>query len=113
MPEQFLSNKTDKSDVLEFEILSLANMKLRIDILLYNSLFLNYRHLFTNSTSVEIRRPNRANFGKDEVFILSIENSYDITLPHNIPKLMPDDVSLPSHLVSLAYSRNDWNPLMH
>jgi len=26
---------------------------------------------------------------------------------------MIDEVSLPNHLLSLAYSRNDWDPLQH
>ncbi len=84
-----------------------------MDILLYNSLFLNYRLLFVNTTSVEIRSPNRASYGEYGVFILSIVFDYEITLPHNIPKLTYDGVSLPNHLVSLAYSRNDWDPLVH
>lgn len=88
-------------------------MRLRVDVLLYNSLFLNYRLLFVNSTSVEIRRPYRAIFEDLGVFILSIVYADDITLPHNIPKIWWDGTTLPSHLVSLAYSRDDWNPLIH
>jgi hypothetical protein len=74
---------------------------------------MGYRHLFTNSTSVEVRSPDRAAYGEYGVFILSIVQDYEITLPYNIPKLMYDGVSLPNHLASLAYSRNDWNPLIH
>jgi hypothetical protein len=74
---------------------------------------MGYKHLFTNSTSVEIRSPDRAAYGEYGVFILSIVQDYEITLPHNIPKLMDGGINLPNHLASLAYSRNDWDPLIH
>ena len=35
----------------------------RIDVLIYNSLYLNHRYVFLNSTSVDIRKPNRAIYG--------------------------------------------------
>lgn len=98
---------------MEFNIIALANVRLRVDILLYNALFLNYRHLFVNTTAVEIRSPNRAYYGDFNVFILSIVYENDITLPHNIPKLWYDSMTLPSHLVSLSYSRETWDPLIH
>lgn len=76
MPEQFLSNKTDKSQVLEFMVFSMEYTRLRVDVLLYNSLFLNYKYLFVNSTSVEIRYPNRADYGTQKSFITSLVNEY-------------------------------------
>ena len=88
-------------------------MRLRVDILLYNALFLNYRHLFVNTTAVEIRKPNRAAYGELKVFILSITYDQGVTLPHNIPKVWYDGLSLPTHLTSLAYSRDTWDPMIH
>ena len=61
-------------------------MRLRIDILLYNAIYLNYRYLFVNTTSVEIRSPNRAIYNTQKVFAASLVNEYSITLPLNIPK---------------------------
>jgi hypothetical protein len=75
---------------MEFTVLAWRHLRLRVDILCYNSLYLNYRHLFMNTTSVEVRRPNRAVYGTDMTFAASIVNDYQITLPFNQPKLMAD-----------------------
>ena len=72
MAEQFLSNESSKSAVLEFEVFSWNYTRLRVDILLFNKLYLNLRHLFMNTTSVEIRSPNRAIFGTQDIFVASI-----------------------------------------
>ena len=101
------------NDVLEFMVLALTPTRLRVDVLLYNALYLNYRLLFENTTSVEIRTPYRGHYGDSSVFILSITYAEGLTLPMNIPMLMPDGVSLPTHLASFSYSRSDWNPLIH
>ena len=63
MPEQFLNKETHKNDVLEFSILAISSIEFRIDILIHNSLYLNHRYMFMNSTSVEIRKPYRTNYG--------------------------------------------------
>lgn len=67
-------------------IFALDEVRLRVDLLLYNSLYLNYRHLFVNTTSVEIRFPSRADYGTQNTFIASLVNEYEISLPLNIPK---------------------------
>jgi hypothetical protein len=81
--------------------------------LLYNSLYLNYKHLFINSTAVEVRYPNRASYGSTLVFVTSIVQANAIALPINLPKLWWDGTSLPNYLTSFAYSRNDWDPIIH
>ena len=113
MPEQFLNPSTSRGDVLEFEVLALNNMRLRVDILLFNALYLNYRHLFVNSTSVEIRYPNRQSFGTRDIFVTSIVYADSIALPINVPKLWWDSMSLPNYLASFSYSRDTWNPIIH
>lgn len=55
LPEQFLSHQTSKNDVLEFEVLAWDDLKMRVDVLIYNSLYMNHRYVFMNTTSVEIR----------------------------------------------------------
>jgi hypothetical protein len=47
-------------------------MRLRVDILLYNPLYLNYKHLFTNTTAVEVRYPSRLSYDETLVFVTSI-----------------------------------------
>ena len=59
------------------------HLRLRVDILCYNALFMNYRHIFMNTTSVEIRIPNRAFYGTPQTFVASIVEAYEITLPFN------------------------------
>jgi hypothetical protein len=48
----------------------------RIDILIYNALYINHKYAFLNSTSVEIRTPNRAVMNTEKVFILSVQDEY-------------------------------------
>ena len=50
----------------------MSDLRLRVDILLYNALYLNYKHVFVNSTAVEVRYPNRASYGSTLVFVASI-----------------------------------------
>jgi hypothetical protein len=69
--------------VLEFTVFAWKALRLQVDILCHNALYLNYRHLFLNTTSVEVRRPNRAIYGTDMTFAASIVNDYEITLPFN------------------------------
>ena len=87
-------------------VFAMDYMRLRVDILLYNALYLNYKYLFINTTSVEIRYPNRAIYGSQKSFLASLVNDYQISLPLNIPKQMPDKVSMPTNLVSFAYSQD-------
>lgn len=115
MPEQFLSKRVSKSQIMEFSIFAWKHLKLRIDILCYNSLYTNFRHLFINSTSVEIRRPFRAIYGTDMVFATSILTEYSIALPFNQPKLLPDVsdpmTAMPNQMISFAQnSPGDWVP---
>jgi hypothetical protein len=60
---------------------------MRIDVLIYNSLYLNYKWAFINSTSVEIRTPDRAIYGTEEIFITAIQEDYMIMLPFNQPMI--------------------------
>ena len=83
LPEQFLSSQTDKNDVLEFEVLAWDDLKMRVDVLIYNALYMNHRYVFLNSTSVEIRQPNRAIYGTEKVLIAILVEEYFITLPFN------------------------------
>ena len=48
----------------------------RIDVLIYNALYINHKYAFMNSTSVEIRVPNRAVMNTEKVFILSVQEEY-------------------------------------
>jgi len=59
-----------------------------------------------NTTSVEVRRPNRAIHGTDKTFAASIVNAYQITLPFNQPKLLDDlfdkMFAMPADIVAFA-----------
>ena len=46
MPEAFLNTKTSKSQVFEFLVFAWDDQYMRIDVLLYNSLYTNYKYLF-------------------------------------------------------------------
>ena len=85
LPEQFLRKQTLKNDILEFEILAWDMIKVRIDVLIYNSLYLNHKYIFLNSTSVDIRQPNRAIYGTENIFIAILVEEHFITLPFNQP----------------------------
>ena len=60
-------------------------VKVRVDVLIYNSLYLNHRYVFLNSTSVDIRRPGRAEYGTAKLFIAILVEEHFITLPLNQP----------------------------
>ena len=55
----------------------------KIDILIYNSLYLNHKYAFLNSTSVDIRGPSRASYGTRNAFIAILVEEHFITLPFN------------------------------
>lgn len=56
---------------------------MRIDILIYNALYVNHKYAFMNTTSVEIRKPNRAVMNTELIFLSSIPEEYLIMLPFN------------------------------
>ena len=92
---------------------------MRVDILCYNALYFNYRYMFHNSTSVEIRRPARASYGTDNTFAISLVEGYEISLPFNQPKLRADIsdpmTAMPENIISLANDpqNDDWVPIKH
>jgi hypothetical protein len=71
-----LSKETPKNQVLEFEIYAWETVYMRIDILFYNSLYMNHRYQFQNTTSVEIREPNRAKLGNPNTFIAMLVDEF-------------------------------------
>lgn len=115
MPELFLNQKTSKSQVIEFSILSWADIYMRIDVLIYNALYINHKYTFQNSTSVEIRKPNRARYGTEEIFAASLREEYMIMLPFNQPPLQPKHYEKPETLISFAQERppSEFSSLMH
>jgi len=81
--------------------------KLRIDILLYNGLYFNLKYLFLNSTVVQIRTPNRAEYGTEKTFVAILQNSYQIGLPINAPKLQQiTTTALPEFSVTFASNQD-------
>ena len=83
LPEQFLHKDTAKNDIIEFQLLAWDDLKFRVDILIYNTLYLNHKYVFLNSTSVEIRDPNRGTFGENNAFAAVIYDEYFLSLPFN------------------------------
>ena len=55
----------------------------RTDVLIYNALYLNHKYVFLNSTSIDIRKPNRVNYGTQNIFIAILIEENFITLPFN------------------------------
>ena len=113
LPEQFLHKDTSKSDVLEFELLALESLQFRVEILIHNALYLNHKFPFINSTSVEIRKPNRAKFGTEEIIATQIEEDFLITLPYNQLPLQPNKQQLPIALLSFAKNFLVYDPIIH
>lgn len=116
MPEPFLSRAQPKSQTLAFTVFAWRHLRLRVDVLCYNALYLNFRHLFLNTTSVEVRRPNRAVYGTDKTFAASIVNGYQITLPFNQPKRLTATgdprTALPAQAVAFADNPSGpWAPV--
>mmetsp|Transcript_30594 Transcript_30594/g.46929 ORF Transcript_30594/g.46929 Transcript_30594/m.46929 type:complete len:383 (-) Transcript_30594:3407-4555(-) len=115
MPEQFLSRDTSKSQILEFTVMAWRHLRMRVDVLCHNALYVNYRHLFFNSTSVEIRRPNRAYYYSPKTFVASIVEAFEITLPLNQPKLLNDIsdklTAMPQQVISFSTNNpGEWAP---
>ena len=107
MPEMFLRTQTDKNEVLEFQIFAWKKKQLRVDILLFNGLYYNLKYLFLNSTVVQIRSPNRAEYGSEKTFVAILKNEYSIGLPINAPKLQElDTTALPEYSVTYAPNKD-------
>lgn len=107
MPEMFLRTQNAKNQVLEFQIFAWKQKQLRVDILLYNGLYYNLKYLFLNSAVVQIRSPNRAEYGTETTFVAILKNEYNIGLPINAPKLQEiDTTAMPEYSVTFA-SNND------
>ena len=102
LPEQFLTASTSKSQLIEFSILAWAEIYIRIDILIYNALYINHKYAFINSTSVEIRKPKRAVMNTEKIFIASIPEEYLIMLPFNQPPIQSERQEYPKYLLSFA-----------
>ena len=49
MPELFLRTQNVKNEVQEFEIFAWVTKQLRVDILLYNGLYINLKNMFLNT----------------------------------------------------------------
>ena len=87
---------------------------MRIDVLIYNTLYMNHKLAFINSTSVEIRAPNRAIYGTEEIFIATLQDDFMIMLPFNHPPLQSDKISMPEHLVTFSqYKEGNFTQLRH
>jgi len=69
LPEQLLRKQTRKNDIIEVEILAWDDIMVKIDVLIYNSLYLNHKYVFLNSTSVDIRGSSRASYGTRNAFV--------------------------------------------
>ena len=113
LPETFLNKKTIKDDVIEFELLAISEIMFRIDILLHNALYINHKYAFINSTSVEIRKPNRAKYGTDQVIATEIQDEFFITLPYNQLPYTPGSRSDPIALLSFAKNYLEFDPIIH
>jgi len=81
-------------------------------VLIYNTLYINHKYVFINSTSVEIRTPNRAVMDTEMVFITSIPEEYLIMLPFNQPPQQSDPQAYPNYLFSFAkyFSKEPFDP---
>lgn len=103
MPELFIREQTDKNQILEFQVFAWVDQKMRVDILLYNGLYFNLKNMFLNSATVEIKGPNRANFGKTHTFAAIIRDEYGIGLPINSPPYQQIDTeALPDYTITFA-----------
>ena len=60
----------------------------RLDILIYNSLFLGSKNGFKNSASFEVTLPNRANFGQKSAFTAILLKGSELAIPMNAPVLI-------------------------
>ena len=113
LPEQFLREETLKNDIMEFQILAWDNIKVRVDVLIYNSLYLNHKYVFLNSTAVDIRRPNRAKYGTQNAIIAILIEENFITLPFNQPPAQPTGLVYPTSIISFAKNYYDFKPVIH
>ena len=105
MPEMFLRKTNDKNQVFEFQVFAWKKKKMRIDILLYNGLYFNLKYIFKDSTVVQIRTPNRAEYGTEKTFVAILKNEYSIGLPINAPVLQQvDTTSLPEYSLTYAFN---------
>ena len=68
---------------------------------MYNGLFLPYKFMFANTTSVEIVKPSRAEYPKSKIFIAQIAEELQISIPFNAPVPRPDR-SHPPYFVNFA-----------
>ena len=77
---------------------------MRVNVVIYDGKFSVYKHMFQNTTSVEIFTPNKAMFGTRDTFLAVIDNT--VTLPYNVP-ILTEDESPPPFLISYAPRSTD------
>ena len=94
-------------------MLAWSTIRVRIDILIYNSLYLNHKYVFINSTSVDIRKPNRAIFGTQSAIIAILTEENFITLPFNQPPAQPSGLDYPKSIISFAKNFFEFKPVIH
>ena len=100
-------------------MLAWLHLKLRVDVLCHNALYINYKPVFMNSTAVDIKLPHRAFYGTTRVFVATMVESYGVTLPFNQPKLL-NDVSdkmtaMPPQVVAFSsnFEGDEYSPIRH
>ena len=106
LPEILLNENTTKASEINLAIQSYAELKIRIDILLYSGYLLSHKLLFANTTSIYTAQGNRTLYGRHETFAIVLDNSLSIALPMNL--LIIDSYSnYPKYQVNYAYNSNE------
>ena len=110
LPEAFLLDSYNKSQVHEFLLTAWEDIQFKVDVILLNDTYLNLKYAFINSTSVEIVSPYRAEYGQHKTFYAIITQDEEVSLPINVPELS-DSGSFPSYWLDLGSLRYDESTL--
>ncbi|KRX10917.1 hypothetical protein PPERSA_12041 [Pseudocohnilembus persalinus] len=84
LPESFI-NKTQKYDTHTFSIFSWTDTHMTMLIRIKTQYFLPLHSNFLNSTVANIKKPYRADFGKDKLFLFVLKNEDTVNLPVSVP----------------------------
>jgi len=85
LPQWFNDTDIDKHADTDFGLYAITETTFRVQIQLFNGRFISDMSSFDNSLMLDVIKPNRANYGTTDQFLVILEPNTDLDLPRNLP----------------------------